>query len=153
MSGQIRAEGELAEHEVANAESELGAKLPVSYRRFLMSTGGGPLTKTYVLPEFDGSALLQRFYDARTLVRTQHRAFKEVIPRDYVAVGGGGGGAVCVKVGGDDVGSVWWADYDEAEDIGAEGPTQDVMVRQADDFSSFLELVAEQFRVGCERDV
>lgn len=141
MSEIVRAKGELSEPEMAGIESMLGISLPIGFRAFLMSTGGGALTRTYVLPEFGGSALLRRFYDADEFVDAQHSGFNEVIPYEYVAVGGGGGGAVCVKVSGDDVGSVWWADYDEAEDIGAEGPTQDVMVRQADDFDAFLAMV------------
>lgn len=153
MSEIIQAKGELSEEQVVDAESKLGIRLPIGYRAFLASTGGGALAETYVVPEFDGGKLLQRFYDVERLVRRQHRGFNELIPHEYVAVGDGGGGSVCVKVDGVDIGSVWWADMDMDEVLDAEEPVHEIMLRLADSFDAFLELIAEQFRVGYERDV
>lgn len=133
--------GELDESQVADAESALGVTLPQAYRRFLLSTGGGSLARNYVIPEFDGSAIFSEFHDVGELVRAQGVGSNEVVPHEYIVVGDGGGGGLCVKVAGDDVGSVWWVDYDGAEIIGAEEPTQDVMIRQADDFDAFLSMI------------
>lgn len=155
MLENIQADGELSEQQVVEIESTLGIGLPARYRALLMSTGGGYLKKSYVFPEpeLDGSAILCSFYDTARLVRKQHRGFNEVIPHEYIAVGGGGGGSLCVKIDGADVGSVWWADMDRDEVLDAEEPVQEIMLRLADDFDAFLEAIDEQYRVGYERDV
>jgi hypothetical protein len=136
---ELRQKGPVTEQQIADAERKLGIRLPETYRSFLRSTGGGSLAESYVLPQYGGSALIKQFWDIDSLVEMQHAGFSEVIPHDYIAVAVGGGGAACVKVTGEDTGSVWWADYDQAEMIDAEEPTEEVMTKLADDFDSFLE--------------
>jgi hypothetical protein len=128
----------VSEERVAEAEGKLGVRIPETYRSFLRSTDGGALAESYVVPESGGSGLIEEFWDLDGLVEMQHVGFNEVIPFDYITVASGGGGAACVKVTGDDAGSVWWANYDYAERIEAEEPTEEVMTKLADDFDAFL---------------
>lgn len=129
--------GPVTEEQVARAEAQVGS-LPTAYRRFLLETGGGSLAEPYEIPGFGGSALLTQFYDVESLVEMQGLGFNEVIPKNLVAIGRGGGGALSVKVSGDDVGSVWWADYDQAEELGLEEPSEQILKRLADDLDVFL---------------
>ncbi|MFC7625161.1 hypothetical protein [Microlunatus sp. GCM10028923] len=66
----------------------------------------------------------------------------QVVPAAYLVVSqGSSGGCLTIKVQGDGYASVWWADFDKAEDDGSwEGPSESIMVRLADDWNQFLEL-------------
>jgi hypothetical protein len=136
-----RQRGPITEEQIAEAEDKLGVRIPETYRSFLRSTDGGALAESYVVPESGGSGLIEEFWDINSLVQMQHAGFNEVIPHDYIAVASGGGGAACVKVTGDDTGSVWWADYDHAEEMDAEEPTEEVMTKLANDFDTFMALL------------
>jgi hypothetical protein len=123
---------------VAEVEDALGVNLPESYRTFFLHNGGGVVAGCWVVPDRDGSATLGEFLGPDQLIRMQHKGSAEVIPHDYIVIADGGGGTLAIKVKGDDIGSIWWADYDLAEEIDADEPTLEVMRRLADNFDAFL---------------
>ena len=133
--------GRYSEAQVANAERKLGIDFPGQYRSFLLTNGGGSLAESWVVPNTDASALLSQFWDIDSLVEMQGLGFNEVVPREYLIIGAGSGGGLCVKTTGEDIGSVWWANYDLAERIDAEEPTEEVMDRLADTFDEFIRMV------------
>lgn len=64
-----------------------------------------------------------------------------MISKDYVVLNLGDGGSIAIKSRDGDVGSVWWADLDQAEIAGvSDEPTQEIMLRLADDWDQFLTL-------------
>lgn len=134
--------GALSDAEIVEAEHKLGHRLPDAFRRVLLKTGGGSLADNVIVPGSAGSAILTRIFGLEQLIYLQRQGFNEVVPHEYLVVGDGGGGGLCLKVGGSDEGSVWWADYDLAEELDADEPTEKIMSRLADDFGAFARAVA-----------
>ena len=50
----------------------------------------------------------------------------------------GHGGSLTVRTAPDDHGSIWWADFDKADELEIEEPSDEIMLRLADDFTAFL---------------
>lgn len=136
---EVRPRGELGMHEIADAERELGTRLPEQYRRWLQSTGGGPTVDDYEVPEVDGGfgTFVGLAGDYR--LTTQYVGFDELLPRDLIRIAYGDGGTVAIKVAGEDVGSIWWSDHDHADALGAEVASYEYVTKLADDFDSFLD--------------
>lgn len=129
--------GPATEDAVAAAERELGVTFPTPYRQFLLTTGGAKVSTT--VPR-TGGGYLQEFYDLDDLLEwnTDGRTygFGAYIPKQYVMIGGGSGGAPTIKP---DDGTIWWADFDKAGAIPDEEPHEEIMTRLADNFDAFLD--------------
>jgi SMI1 / KNR4 family (SUKH-1) len=141
--------GPVTEADVERLEERLQLRLPGDYRTWLRDNDGAELgtlrvrgglvhSLLGVLDTGDGDGLGQS-------EAGRAGSFSSWVPVDWLPVSGGSGGAVCVKVAGDDVGSVWWADYDLAEEIEPrdadqpEGlPMPQIMERLADSWAGFL---------------
>ncbi len=116
---RIEPDGPTSEEEVSAFEDEFGLALPPEYRTWLLTVGGGKATddpglRNGVVNEF--LALGKLDYDlafARRLT-TGPNAW---VPREWVLITAASGGDVAVKVDGGDVGSIWWADFDEGTEI------------------------------------
>lgn len=133
-----RKNGPVPDERITQTEQTLGVHFPAGYRSFLASTGGGSTGANLVIPGTERNGLLDRLYGIDRLPRAQERiGFNEIVPERYLLVGDGAGGALAVDSGD---GSVWWADWDKGEELGVTGPSQDVMLRLADDFNAFLAL-------------
>jgi SMI1 / KNR4 family (SUKH-1) len=133
--------GAVSDSEIVDAEHKLGYRLPEPFRHLIRDTGGGSLSDNLVIPGSAGSAILTRILGLEQLIYLQHQGFNEVVPHEYLVVGDGGGGALCLRIADGDEGSVWWADYDLAEELDAEEPTEKIMSRLADDFAAFARAV------------
>ncbi len=141
MKLDVDAREPASESQIAAVEAKLGTRLPETYRTWLTTTNGGEVPQDTPIPGTDGNGLISDFEPVERLPMLRAYEGNDVIPRDYVALNIGDGGAVAIKVEGDDTGSVWWADFDQAELLGiAEGSSQEIMLRLADDWDAFLDL-------------
>jgi SMI1 / KNR4 family (SUKH-1) len=133
----VESYGTVAEADVAGVEQATGVQLPAAYRSWLLQTGSGEIGDYIDIPGTDGT--LSDFLPVDELVKQQKRTgFKALVPEGWFIVATGHGGSLWLKTMGDDHGSVWWADYDKAGEIAEDDPTEEIMVRVADDFAAFL---------------
>jgi cell wall assembly regulator SMI1 len=124
--------------QVESVEAELGVELPGDYRRFVERTGGGYLEANFLPPEADASARYlysptpndddDDIYDLVSAAR-----FYAEIGRDFLPIGeDDGGNLVCLKLAGQDRGSVWFWTHDAFANT-------DPFKRLADSFEEFFE--------------
>lgn len=153
---EVDAAGTLPEDELAILEDNLGMALPAAYRRWLATTNGGKASGDPPLPgipDEEGDVLVDLLgarddepaNDLRWYRHTQLHHDEGCIadvPAEFLHVGATGNGAVLVKVTGDDVGSVWWADCDLLSDAVERDldVANHALRRLADDFDAFLAL-------------
>lgn len=140
MTLQVEPRGPVTEDQVAAVERELGVTLPEPYRTWLRATNGGDLDGDVEIPGTDGNGLLSDLDGVDRLPTVQTLARNKVVPAGYTVVTLGHGGSLALRTGGAEVGSVWWADFDVADELNADGPTNDVMRRLAEDWDGFLGL-------------
>ncbi len=150
----VESRGPTSEEDVSAFEAEFDLTLPPEYRTWLLTVGGGhaagePGLGNGVITEFLtlGKPLDYNLATARR-IRGGPNAW---VPREWVLITAGAGGDVAVKVEGDDIGSIWWADYDEGIEIEEELEEQrgtpvdeppllpQIMHRLTDTFREFLE--------------
>lgn len=131
--------GPETEQRLTQAEQDLDLRMPDPYRRFLLEFGGSKVSTT--VPD-TGGGYLQELFDVDDLIEWNTDArqfgFPAYIPATYLMVGHGSGGAPCIRMTGEDQGSVWWADFDKAGEYEEEEPRDEIMIRLADDFDTFL---------------
>lgn len=142
----IEPRGTVPEEQIASAEKTLGLRLPEPYRSWLKETDGGLVPEDTVIPGTAGPGLISELDGIEWMPRIGRFGRMQIVPSDYLVVSqGSSGGCLTIKIHGDDYGSVWWADFDKAEDEGVwESPTESIMVRLADDWNGFLTLEFEQ---------
>jgi hypothetical protein len=126
-----------SEEALVELEVRLGVELPDDYRRFLARTGGGELDGNFLPPEADASARYlyspapnddDDIYDLLSAAR-----FYAEIGRAYLPIGeDDGGNVVCLKVAGQDRGSVWFWTHDAFANT-------DPFKRLADSFDDFFD--------------
>jgi SMI1-KNR4 cell-wall len=123
--------------QIESVEAELGVELPGDYRRFLERPGGGYLEANFLPPEADAS--VRYLYSAGPnddddiFDLVSAAAFYREIGRDYLPIGeDDGGNLVCLKVAGQDRGSVWFWTHDAFANT-------DPFTRLADSFEEFFE--------------
>lgn len=138
MTLTVEPRGPISEGQIAAVEADLGVRLPEPYRSWLRETNGGELAEELEVPCTNGNGLLSDLDGVERLPIIRDLARNKVVPDDYVVVTLGHGGSLAIKVTGDDAGSVWWVDFDLADYLGVEGPSQEVMRRVADDWDGFL---------------
>lgn len=139
MTLQVEPRERASEDQIAAVETELGLRLPESYRRWLSTTNGCEVPRDTIVPGTGGNGLFSELEPVGALPETRKYGGHDVIPDEYLVLNIGDGGAVALKVAGGDVGSVWWGDLDRAEVLGiAEGSSQEIMLRLADDWDAFL---------------
>lgn len=127
-----------AEAQIADVESKTGADLPDDYRNWLSMTDGADVDDL-PMPTIGGIALLDEFYSCERLAALYRNGFGESVPERYLPIGGTSGGAVCLRLTGDDSGAIYWANYDLANNILADGQSSEgIMMRIADNWSQFL---------------
>jgi hypothetical protein len=146
MTINLQPHGPASEQDVAAVERRLGITLPPAYRAWLLAVGGGTLSDYAVIPGTEGNGLIDQFETVDKLVRYQDSQTHELIPPGYLVIALGSGGRLTIRTADDDNGSVWWADFDKADELDLagdtpEGPTPEIMVRLADDFPSLLALL------------
>jgi cell wall assembly regulator SMI1 len=130
---------------ISELEARLGVSLPDDYRSFLREQNGGYLDDNFLPPEGDASA--RYLYSAGPndhehiddLESAFHYLYLPDVDAEYrlrtgmLPVGEDeGGNRVCLKVAGEDYGSVWFWTHDATLD-------EDPFERLADSFSEFLE--------------
>lgn len=138
---EVEPEGPVTEDQIADVEAKLGVdRFPDAYRRWLARTGGGTLSGDTTVPGTDGNGLLSWINGPDKLPLLQQLERNDVVPADAVVISGGHGGALALRVRGEDEGSVWWVDYDLADELDIYEASEQVMRRLADDFDGFLAL-------------
>ncbi len=143
---------QLSEAEVSEFETEIGAKLPEAYRKFLMACNGGILGKLGAESMF----WVDRnygFYDVYGL-REQGdslRRYREIyqsqtparIPLDLLPIANGiFGNVICLAVRGERYGHVYWWDHEMEPDPktwdGTIETSGELFVHLADSFPEFV---------------
>ena len=146
--------GPLPESVLANAEAELGCRLPEDYRDFLLQYGGnGYLRSRHLL----GSQLGQEGIDCPVIdvlygyrpgelfdLVNEWDAFRERIPRELVPIGvDGGRDQYCLSIAGKDRGAIFfWDAEDEPAAYFGPPPMPDIWSNctlYAHSFAEFLE--------------
>jgi hypothetical protein len=130
---------------IEKLEGWLGYRLPDGYRDFLGTTNGGLPLAAAVLP---GTGLLldQPLFGLAAEDRMQDLAYanlwlRDRLTRDFLAIGHVQGGLLVLKVRGQDTGSVWYWDDDDARDDERYEPAvicRDLLLRCAADFPALL---------------
>lgn len=138
MTVDVEARGPVDEEQVAAAEAQLGVRLPEPYRAWLKATGGGHLTTPAELPQVDGEITTFVGFGDDYRLTNQYTGFDDTLPRDYIRIAHGNGGTLVIKVSGEDIGSVWWADHDRADELELTEPSTEHLTRLADEFDDFL---------------
>ena len=127
------------EAQIAGVEIRIGAGLPDDYRDWLSVTDGADVDDL-PMPTIGGTALLNEFYSCERLAALYRNGFGESVPERYLPIGGTSGGAVCLRLTGDDSGAIYWANYDLANNILADGEfSENIMMRIADSWTQFLQ--------------
>lgn len=139
--------GSVTDAELERLEDRLGRRLPDDYRGWLrdndgawldtLGLRGGVVNRFLGVLDTDGGGGLAQ------LNRTPCGGFASWVPDEWLVASDGSGGVVCVKVTGDGIASVWWADYDLAEEIAPRDerendPLPQIMERLADSWTRFL---------------
>jgi hypothetical protein len=139
MSTAITPNGPIEEASLATVEATIGTRLPEPYRSWILLTGGGTLQHRIVIPGTDDNGLLNKI-DAPSALNllAQLETHQQLIPSDYLVIAQGHGGSLTVRTARDDHGSIWWADFDKADELEIEEPSDEIMLRLADDFTTFL---------------
>jgi hypothetical protein len=128
--------------EVEALEQRSGHTMPADYRTDLLTVGGGSIAERIVPDTGDNGSVHTMLtpHDDQILrdgISTQY----EVIPDRYHPVILGDGGAFCIGLADDIAGQVFWADFDEAYELGiGEGdpPSEQIMHRRYSDWRSFV---------------
>jgi hypothetical protein len=119
--------------ELRSVEASVG-KLPEAYENFVLTIGTGDLLP-HLLP---GKGVLVDTLNSPFSVANRSSGFDAWIPKEYVPViSAGGGGALAIRR---DTGEVYFANYDQAVDLGLEEPSDEIMSKYADTWDA---LVAE----------
>lgn len=139
--------GTAAETDLADLEQRLGRPLPEDYRIWLGETDGAGVdtlaVANGVVSELAGA---HDTADGGGLAQVQANrvdGFGSWVPEQWLIVSRGSGGAICLKTKGEDPGSVWWADYDRAEEIAPrdehqDAPLSEIMTRLGDSWRTWL---------------
>lgn len=126
------------ESQIAEVERRIGGQLPEDYRSWLSASDGADVDDK-PMPTIGGTAILREFYSCERLSGLYGKGFGESVPQPYLPIGGTNGGAVCLRLSGDDAGAVYWANYDLANNILVDGEvSENIMMRIADNWSQFL---------------
>src|SRR4051794_15388428 len=103
----------------SDLHNSLGEDLPEDYLIWVEKYGGSSTSENLVMPDVNGNALLELFYNAETVASDYQTrgGFSRNVPREFVVVGYGPGGGLCLAIRKSDFGSVWFANYDLADEI------------------------------------
>ncbi|QNG19206.1 hypothetical protein G4H71_19145 [Rhodococcus triatomae] len=93
------------------------------------------------MPTPDGNGVLLTFTRPQELAGRYRTRFNEWVPPEYLAISGGAGGAVCIRLVGPDTGAIYWADYDITLELGLDEDeySEDIMTHLTDDWNTFLD--------------
>ncbi|MBW1602734.1 HNH endonuclease [Streptomyces sp. JJ66] len=110
----------VTEEQVAQAEEQLGYRLPGAYRTFLKAAGGCAPVGVALDAEL-GLLLDQPFFTVRDEAAVNdlvyvNKCLRDHLTKDYLGVAFVHGGLLAVKVRGEHPGSVWFCAYDDARD-------------------------------------
>jgi hypothetical protein len=128
---------------IEEVESRLGVKLPEGYVSFLRKQNGSYLEENF-LPDTEASVRYlysagsndhEHIDDLVSIARqySPEGEADDVIARDFLPIGEDeGGNLICLKIGGDDRGGVYFWDHEVL-------PEDEAYSRLADTFAEFLE--------------
>ena len=109
----------LRTEDLDDIERALGKQLPEEYRRFLMRHNGGtPVPSEFGIHGLEGNPYgnMQEFFGIDQALESSDllwiaREVEDRVHRDFLAIGSTDcGDLICLKTGGDSIGSVWFWD-------------------------------------------
>lgn len=126
--------------EIDLIERVISGHLPTEYRNWLRESDGAYIVDMLAMPDSEGGALLEELFTAREAAANYPgMGASSCVPLDFLVVGDGPGGAICIKISGNNVGTIWFADYDLANQIFDDGERGlEIMTPLADSWTSFL---------------
>jgi hypothetical protein len=129
---------------VERVEAELGAPLPDSFRRFLLTCDGGrPHPNMFDTPMGRpagvGVTTFLGVAGERDTILARCRDYAGRIGEHMIPIADAeGGNLVAISIGGDEVGSVWFWDHELEADEG-DPPRPEALTWLAPDFDAFFE--------------
>ncbi|GIM95621.1 SMI1/KNR4 family protein [Paractinoplanes toevensis] len=135
--GYLRREAPASEQQIGELEQRLGAPLPDDYRAYLAEQNGGRLAsndqaaKTIFSLGNDQPNYASMNYMLNTYAGRVPPWLLPIVQDEY-------GNLFGVSLRPEDKGSVWFWDHEEEADEG-EPPTEDNIVRKADNWTGFLD--------------
>lgn len=121
------------------AEERFGYSFPEGYRTFLHETTG--MTVEASIPGTSGG-YLSEIYGLVDVMETNddRRAHGPLaaVPANFIVIGGGPDGVLCLRIDESEKGSIWWAQIDRMGEGPHEGKHGDIMTRLAPDFESLM---------------
>lgn len=136
--------GPLTEERLARFEARIGQVLPADYRAFLLRHNGGrPVPATFVISAEEGTDTLHHTYglhDGPSYFNLEHayETHQGRVPAGLLAIADDpGGNAICLGIGGEHRGGVYFWDHErEAEEEAP--PSFDNVTPVAPSFAAFL---------------
>lgn len=128
--------------EVSEVERFIGGPLPGELRDFLVTTGAGDFGE-HVVPNSGDNGIARYIYGPNEVTggyEVEGGDF-EYIPRKYLPIIAGGGGAFCIGLEGEARGRMYWADFDLAHQELDEGESSEMILSRSAD--SWNELIAQ----------
>lgn len=137
--------GNINSLQISKFESVIGACLPSDYRQFLQKVNGGrPANTRCRLAEWPGELfdvhVLWGIHNGKTSsLEWWWKELRSTLPSDMIAIGVDlGGNFIVLKIGGEDIGSIWYWDPSPDFENEMNGKT---LYRVADSFTEFLSIL------------
>lgn len=109
----------VSESAVEAFEAEIGRRLPVSYRKFMVAYNGGskPVNERFQVTETGERSLLAELYglseDGQGELLAEYHAVKHELPEHCLSIGHDiGGNKLCLVISGNEIGSILWFDHE-----------------------------------------
>ena len=134
----------ISESDIQALEGQLGARLPDSYRTFLLEHNGGkPSSDIFFISEREGTDSLRFLFGMADheyySLTDQIRGFSNWIPANFIPIGCDDfGNVICLSIKGEDVGKVYF--WDQEYSVDEEGKPDNLNITLiGDSFSEFID--------------
>jgi hypothetical protein len=150
--------GRLSEPDLVEFEGKLGVTLPADYREFLLEHNGGtPKPNMFFISDEEGYGIAKYLFSVHARPRYASlvwnwEASRGRVPATLLPIGGDPfGNLICISLGGDDKGAIYFWDHEREADEGEE-PSFDNISFLADSFTTFIKNLMPDLEVEAKKD-